>query len=341
MKGTLLVGSEDRGLPVVFEAEPFLFVEVFSRLDAAVERVGVLTGRPVKRARQLVIQGASEIRRVDDAGGARAGFARVGGRMPWQRGRVVGWFHVRPGLGTHLASCDIRARAQFQRVPTFVLYVVDPAANARALVRWEDGTVVRCSGFLVRGSESELRVARQLLGPNPSLDDLRFDLSDTASRIAGASEGAGARVGSAGSGLLRAVQRSRMRWGWVGAVVVAILAASAWAVRLARPRPEPEAVPPPVTVSQLGQPGQPSVVDVGVSPGDDLAIPERTPSTPPPFMSYRIQPGDTLWGISSRYYGVGSKFGVLAHSNDIRDPDMIYAGDTLEIPLEMPLNGRQ
>jgi LysM repeat protein len=45
--------------------------------------------------------------------------------------------------------------------------------------------------------------------------------------------------------------------------------------------------------------------------------------------SYRIQPGDTLTKIASRY---GTSVSALARENNIANPDLIYAGASLRVP---------
>jgi len=47
----------------------------------------------------------------------------------------------------------------------------------------------------------------------------------------------------------------------------------------------------------------------------------------------RIRRGDTLSRISRRYSGRGSYFPQILLFNGIRNPDVIYAGDTLKVPV--------
>jgi nucleoid-associated protein YgaU len=42
--------------------------------------------------------------------------------------------------------------------------------------------------------------------------------------------------------------------------------------------------------------------------------------------------GDTLWAISERFYGDGSKFQAIADASGISNPDLIYPGQVLTIP---------
>ncbi|KAK8980094.1 hypothetical protein V6N11_061311 [Hibiscus sabdariffa] len=57
-----------------------------------------------------------------------------------------------------------------------------------------------------------------------------------------------------------------------------------------------------------------------------------TPSTT------KVQPGDTLWSISSRIHGTGAKWKELAALNPhIRNPNVIFPNETISDPLETNL----
>ena len=49
---------------------------------------------------------------------------------------------------------------------------------------------------------------------------------------------------------------------------------------------------------------------------------------------YTIKKGDTLWGISSEFYGNGSKYPLIVEANleVIKDADLIYPGQAIRIP---------
>lgn len=54
-----------------------------------------------------------------------------------------------------------------------------------------------------------------------------------------------------------------------------------------------------------------------------------SPSPSPDYVTYVIQPGDTLSGLAQRF---GTTVSTLTSLNGISDPDLIYAGQTLKIP---------
>lgn len=49
---------------------------------------------------------------------------------------------------------------------------------------------------------------------------------------------------------------------------------------------------------------------------------------------HKIQPGETLSGIMTEYYGSTDRMGTVADINHLRTPNMIIAGNYLRLPLE-------
>jgi len=60
--------------------------------------------------------------------------------------------------------------------------------------------------------------------------------------------------------------------------------------------------------------------------------PAPQPPPPPAARTYTVVSGDTLWAISERFYGDGSKFQAIADASGISNPDLIYPGQVLTIP---------
>lgn len=57
--------------------------------------------------------------------------------------------------------------------------------------------------------------------------------------------------------------------------------------------------------------------------------PTPSPSPSPDYITYVVQPGDTLSGIALRY---GTTYQTLASLNGISNPNLIYAGQTIKVP---------
>lgn len=84
----------------------------------------------------------------------------------------------------------------------------------------------------------------------------------------------------------------------------------------------------------------PSVIrQAGLNHLDGTApTPEPTPTPPADnYITYVIQPGDTLSEIAVRY---GTTTQILASLNQIANPNLIYAGSTIRIPEEAQSNVR-
>lgn len=63
----------------------------------------------------------------------------------------------------------------------------------------------------------------------------------------------------------------------------------------------------------------------------DSSKPAPTPTPPPAqnYITYVVQPGDTLSGIALRY---GTTYQALASLNGLSNPNLIYAGQTIRVP---------
>lgn len=51
------------------------------------------------------------------------------------------------------------------------------------------------------------------------------------------------------------------------------------------------------------------------------------------FIPYVVCPGDTLWDIAEKYMGNGLGYHAIAEENHLSNPDLIFPGDQLIIPV--------
>jgi hypothetical protein len=77
-------------------------------------------------------------------------------------------------------------------------------------------------------------------------------------------------------------------------------------------------------------PPEPEAAAPEAKPAAEEAAP--TPEPEPAPRSYTVASGDTLWAISERFYGDGSKYQVIADASGISNPDLIQPGQVLTIP---------
>ena len=96
----------------------------------------------------------------------------------------------------------------------------------------------------------------------------------------------------------------------------------AWSTKTetdAPPPPEPEAEAAPAAEVTHAE--------------EAAAHPEPEPAEPEPAArTYTVESGDTLWAISERFYGDGSKYQIIADASGISNPDLIQPGQVLTIP---------
>lgn len=64
----------------------------------------------------------------------------------------------------------------------------------------------------------------------------------------------------------------------------------------------------------------------------DAPAPPPPPPPPPAPRTYTVVSGDTLWAISERFYGDGSKYMRIAEASGVSNPDLIHPGQVLTIP---------
>src|SRR6202011_799076 len=95
---------------------------------------------------------------------------------------------------------------------------------------------------------------------------------------------------------------------------------AAWSTKTetdAPPPPEPEAAP---------------AAEAPPAAEEAAAAPEPEPEPEPAARTYTVESGDTLWAISERFYGDGSKYQIIADASGISNPDLIQPGQVLTIP---------
>lgn len=64
----------------------------------------------------------------------------------------------------------------------------------------------------------------------------------------------------------------------------------------------------------------------GLLPGGGLTTTQSTPKT------HQVAQGETLWGISEKYYGTGYSWVQIAETNSLQSPDLIETDQTLTLP---------
>jgi nucleoid-associated protein YgaU len=99
------------------------------------------------------------------------------------------------------------------------------------------------------------------------------------------------------------------------------------------PPPVEEAAAPEAAAPEAAPEVAPAVAEEPLPPAEAPAPPPPPPPPPPPASrTYTVVSGDTLWAISERFYGDGSRYQQIADASGISNPDLIHPGQVLTIP---------
>ena len=93
-----------------------------------------------------------------------------------------------------------------------------------------------------------------------------------------------------------------------------------------------EAPPPPPAAEAPAPEVVPAAAEEPAPAPEPEPAPAPQPPPPPAARTYTVVSGDTLWAVSERFYGDGSKFQAIADASGISNPDLIYPGQVLTIP---------
>lgn len=208
--------------------------------------------------------------------------------------QVVGWFHTHNGLGAFFSGYDTDVHKEHFPELWQIALVSDPELGKEAVYVWQNQEMVPYA--FDSDAETPTLIAEGVASSRYRLVNPRRFLAAIGFVII---------LVAAGVGLFR--------WRSSGPAV---------------PAPEPGPVE-----STVGQPAPPITTEpqgagtaVPLPPGD-AANQSSLGET-----RYIIQPNDTLWEISHRFYGHGSHFGLILDHNQIDDPRQLTPGQELILP---------
>lgn len=292
-------------------------------------------------------------------------FAELGGDVC-----VVGWFSARPRNAAGMSPFERYAHRRHFPEKWQVAFLIDSTRRTSRLYRWDEDRLVACDQFYFWNCASEpvegLFAAEE--APEPAVltyDDARFDEAavavDTHVRedekrrafipwllaaalvvliyllipnAPGSIFWLRARQADEATGLSRLQQ---------DLAVLELEAERLESLRiqaLAEPRVGDE--PVDANPAELGQvalsDAQPVSSDPVHEAGQSAPAAAASTAAPQPLRDpadradYVIQPGDTMWSISSILLGDPWGFRALAEENEIADPDVIFPGQRLRVP---------
>ena len=212
--------------------------------------------------------------------------------------KIIGWQHTHPNYGIFLSNYDLFIQENFFNLPFQVAYVIDPVQNLRGFFQWKDGKTEKLKGYYVYDEVGKpIKIEQVKRGKNESQPEEP------------------------------AVKR---RPGLVPMLCVLALAVGifggAMLGKMALQERKQEQIEE--LIAQQEQEiyelrSQLYAVEQG-------AIGEKTVT----FEAYAVEAGDTLCDICETY-GIDyeANKNILLSINGIEDPNGIYAGQTILLPV--------
>lgn len=219
--------------------------------------------------------------------------------------KIVGWFHTHPGFGVFLSNYDLFIQQNFFNLPWQVAYVVDPVNQEKGFFAWEDQQI-KPSPYQVTDKGQAVMV---------SLPKEEAETVTEAEQVPDE-------------------PRKGNNWYKVMLIVMIIFLAATNLHRFRGPETDQEQEETllakerqvEMLLSELNH--QEEKV---VSLQSEIQRLEESVNrlSGEYFYVYTVMPGDTLWSISSRFYGDPGEYQFLMRLNNLDDPDSLEVGQML------------
>ncbi|MDI3538479.1 MAG: hypothetical protein PWP12_730 [Bacillota bacterium] len=217
------------------------------------------------------------------------------GKKKYPAFRIVGWFHTHKGLGAFLSGYDTAVHKEHFPEPWQVALVLDTELEREALYVRQGTEMVPVHPYASGSLDSAPSM--------PGTACTRYRL---------------ARPGRLFGVLLV-----------VTLALAVALAGRAWWTRRHVPGAEVQTPVPAQSTARGTVPAAGEAADEAPSDNSSSAGQEQGA---PPGQRYIIRPGDTLWGISERFYGDGSFYSEISRLNRLSNPRLLYPGDEIILP---------
>lgn len=300
---------ECEGVPleIVLEKGALEQMEAYAGTDLSRELAGVMLGEIKPREQKMVvcIKAAIEAR---DTRAQRSSVTFT--HQSWQYInevqerlfpdlKVVGWFHTHPGFGIFLSEYDLFIHRNFFNLAGQVALVIDPVAGERGMFGWQ-GEALELYEYTL--ADSGLANGGYLLsgGEKPVHTDEPYQ-----------SEGR--------SGFNRRKNIPKRAAFFMVIIMLLGIGYYAHVYRSGSLMDQAQVKPLPAQLP--------------------ATVPDPDPTTRPTgqvevkvFANHQVEPGDSLWTISTRYYGSGLHYLDIAVFNHIEPGNYIHPGQVLAIP---------
>lgn len=259
--------------------------------------------------------------------------------------KIVGWQHTHPGYGIFLSNYDMFIQENFFHFPFQVAYVIDPVQHIRGFFQWKNGKVERLKGFYIYDEVGkQIKIEQPKEKKNSGLGASIMSKVDNGSKFSVFQPIILGVLCIAVTGLLISTVLLHKRYGRQVEEQEALeLQLAEQNMLISQQAMELESVKTattPFAGTQLDN----LTVDNKEDESKDTefgATESNEPSQEPSsidgrvyFAAYKVEAGDSLYAICAKNnLDYASAYRIILAINGIQDPNQIYAGQTILLPI--------
>lgn len=282
------------------------FILNYSQSDTSQELGGILLGNYFKKEEQyhVSVEAAVEALYTEAAKGSVTFTHKTWEHINKVREeqypdyKIVGWFHTHPGFGIFLSGYDKFIHKNFFNLPWQVAYVIDPLAGQHGFFGWSNNSI-------------EKLPFKALIAPYKQ-KEIKTPVKPKEKKIS--------PFGSIA----------------IASTMTILLLANGYLLFLNNENNKNiEELKINLSDLETNIDSKQSVINQLTEVNDELRSQQDTVDIEPLFTVYHVAPGDSLWSISESLFGDGNLYLELIKFNNIREPDLIHAGDQLYVPLAL------
>lgn len=260
--------------------------------------------------------------------------------------KIVGWQHTHPGYGIFLSNYDMFIQENFFNLPFQVAYVIDPVQHIRGFFQWKNGKVEKLKGFYIYDEVGkQIKIEQPKEKKNSGSGASIMSKVDNGRKFSVFQPIILGVLCIAVIGLLISTMSLHKRYDrQVKEQEVLELQLAEQNVLISQQAMELESVKTAATPSAGTRLDNP-IADNEEDESKDIefgATESDEPLQEPPsidsrvyFTAYKVEAGDSLYAIcAENNLDYASTYRIILAINGIQDPNQIYVGQTILLPIE-------
>lgn len=224
--------------------------------------------------------------------------------------KIIGWQHTHPNYGVFLSNYDVFIHENFFNLPFQVAYVIDPVQNIRGFFQWKNGKIEKIKGYFVYDEpgnriniEKEKENSSKFFPPKVGKQYVNIVVCLLAAAVL----------------ILSALMISQNQ---------------KFSKRFSAQEEELRNLSEAAALLEEKNTTVQSDNQIENQVADEPTAPEPSFDTVS-FVRYTVEQGDTIYTICAKYnISYNDNYALIVGINGLKNPDSIYIGQQLMIPLD-------